>query len=294
MTEKIETNETKKNPPQENKEAQKVSKKDAEIKTTEKESKQANPNSIEEKKTQKEKKPKPLKRKILDFVIDIILNAVVIIIAVFTVRFFLVAPFQVDGPSMCDTLNSLQRYNPQTQQKEETCYRGSADYIIVNKFIFQNFFGWNYSEPDRGDVIVFHPPIASGSKEYYIKRVIGVAGDTVILKNGKVYLKNSIYPNGRQLREEYLNNYNSGNTHLRGRSDGEFQVPEGKYFVMGDNRNSSQDSRHWTDGENKPAPFLPKENIEGRAWIILWPFENAQIINRMESEEFFDNDQLKT
>src|SRR4051794_23125522 len=87
-------------------------------------------------------------RAIVAFIIDIIVNIVVIIALVFIIRTYLISPFQVYGPSMCDTLNFL----------DNECDHGYGEYIIVNKAVYQNFFGWQVGTPQRGDIIVFRPP----------------------------------------------------------------------------------------------------------------------------------------
>lgn len=118
----------------------------------------------------------------------------------------------------------------------------AGDFVIVNKLAYK------LGAPKRGDVIVFrYPP--DPTQVPYIKRVIGLPGDQVHIAGGKVYV------NGNQILEPYLKV-----TTNRG---GDWSVPEGKLFVMGDNRNNSSDSRSWG--------YVPMENIIGRAEIIYWP-----------------------
>lgn len=118
-----------------------------------------------------------------------------------------------------------------------------GDYVIVNKLAFR----FNHS-PKRGDVIVFrYPPNPEAIP--YIKRVIGLPGDQVHIADGKVSV------NGQLLIEPYLTVTTS-----RG---GDWNVPSGQLFVMGDNRNNSSDSRSWG--------FVPLENIIGRAEVIYLP-----------------------
>ena len=114
--------------------------------------------------------------------------------------------------------------------------------LVVNKAVY--FFG----EPERGDVIIFEAP--SGQQEDFIKRVIAIPGDTVEVKNSAVYV------NGVQLDEPYLMSPPSYTLAA-------LEVPENGYFVLGDNRNHSNDSRNgW---------FVPRENIKGKAWLSTWP-----------------------
>lgn len=117
--------------------------------------------------------------------------------------------------------------------------------------------------PQRGDVVVFNPPV---SEDEYIKRIIGLPGEKVSLQNGKIYI------NGQQLKEEYLdpNLYTEGNSYLE--EGGEVVIPNGEYLVMGDNRPHSYDSRSW-------GP-IKKKVITGRAWIIYWPPSNLGVVKR--------------
>ncbi len=107
-----------------------------------------------------------------------------------------------------------------------------------------------FDEPKRGDIVVFHYP--DDEKELYIKRVIGEPGDTVEGKDGEVYV------NGKALEEPYIAEKIEEDFPA-------YQVPEGSYFVMGDNRNCSWDSRYW---ENT---FVKKEKILGKAFVRYYP-----------------------
>ncbi len=135
---------------------------------------------------------------------------------------------------------SMQTYEVLMTSMEPNFYEG--DRVVVNKVIY-----W-FGEPERGDVIIFEEP--NGSQEDFIKRVIGVPGDTVEVKNRAVYV------NGTKLDESFIMdtpNYTLEKT----------QVPEGMYFVLGDNRNHSNDSHHgW---------FVAQDKIHGKAWLITWP-----------------------
>lgn len=198
------------------------------------------------------------------FVLDIILNIVILFAFVFVIREFLVAPFQIFGPSMCDTLND---YNGE-------CQKGYGEYIILNKFGYLHFFGMKIGEPERYDIVVFHPP--HNNKVFFIKRIIGLPGEIVEIKNGNVFI------NGKKLDEPYLNSNNAGNTKSYTKSL--FEVPEGQYLAFGDNRNASTDARTcFKESKNgcrdtDASPYLTIKNIEGKAWIVLWPFDFARVI----------------
>ena len=124
------------------------------------------------------------------------------------------------------------------------------DRVLVNKFIYR------FTEPQRGDIIVFEPPL--DSKDDYIKRVIGLPGDTVEVRDRKLYV------NEQELYEPYTKeefiNY----------AFGPYTVPEGTVFVMGDNRNGSYDSHAW-------GP-LPVENIKGKAFCMYWPIQHWKLL----------------
>jgi signal peptidase I len=114
--------------------------------------------------------------------------------------------------------------------------------ILVSKVSYR------FHEPERGDVIVFQP--ADKPEGDFIKRIIGIPGDTVEVQDGAVYL------NGEKLQEPYIKN--------APRYDfDEMEIPAGSYFVLGDNRNNSNDSHNgWV---------VPRENIVGKAWVSIWP-----------------------
>jgi len=109
-----------------------------------------------------------------------------------------------------------------------------------------------FSEPDRLDVIVFRSHL--DGETLYVKRIIGMPGERVDIIGGEVFINQSPLP----LDEWYLREPAHG-------ANQSFVVPEGAYFVMGDNRNDSRDSRAWQD------PFVPKENILGRAVLVYFP-----------------------
>jgi signal peptidase I len=134
-----------------------------------------------------------------------------------------------------------ERIRVESISMQPTLYPG--DYVIVNKLAYR-FKG----NPERGDVIVFrYPPNPEAIP--YIKRVIGLPGDQIHIADGKVYV------NGQAVVEPYLVvSTNRG---------GDWTVPAGQLFVMGDNRNNSSDSRSWG--------FVPLENIIGRAELIYLP-----------------------
>ncbi len=124
-----------------------------------------------------------------------------------------------------------------------------SEYLLTEKVDYY------LHEPVRGDVIVFKPPVSEDDE--FIKRIIGLPGESVRVSGGRVYINDKI------LKESYLKPevFTGDGTFL---PEGEgFTVPEGQYFVMGDNRPHSSDSRAW-------GP-ISKKSISGRAWLIYWP-----------------------
>ena len=209
----------------------------------------------------------------LALVVDIILNLAIIIGLVVIIRTFLISPFQVYGPSMCDTFN----------YSNEHCQNSFGEYLIVNKFGYQNFFSWQVGLPKRGDVVVFHPPL--NDSEFFIKRIIGLPGETLKIEDGHVFILNDEYPEGFQLYEPYLNDRNKNNTHPLIKDYTLFEIPEDRYFVMGDNRVQSSDSRicfkETQSGkcdQNSNSPYLSLDLIEGKAWLVLWPLNRISML----------------
>jgi signal peptidase I len=117
--------------------------------------------------------------------------------------------------------------------------------LIINKFVY------HFQEPERGDVIIFHPPPPYNPKTTpFIKRIIALPGDTVEIENGNVYI------NDTELNEPYIKEPPTYNLL-------EQEIPENEYFVLGDNRNNASDSHTgWT---------VPRQNIIGKAWLSIWP-----------------------
>jgi signal peptidase I len=142
------------------------------------------------------------------------------------VRPFVLEAFRIPSESMVPTLEV-------------------GDRVLANKFIYR------FSEPERGDIVVFES-VGEGDDQKLIKRVVGVAGDEIEVRNGTLLV------NGKEQEEPYLNRGLPFNG-----SYGPIEVSEGEVFVMGDNRANSADSRVF-------GP-LPVENIEGEAFMRFWP-----------------------
>jgi signal peptidase I len=144
------------------------------------------------------------------------------------IRFFIAQPFIVSGSSMVPTFEN-------------------GDYLVIDQISYR------FHEPARGDVIVFKYPL--DPSKYFIKRIIGLPGETVEIHNNTLTIKNKESPNGFTLDEPYVKQISS--------EDFEKTLGNGEYFVMGDNRAASADSRIW-------GP-LPAKDITGRAVARLFP-----------------------
>ena len=157
------------------------------------------------------------------------------LLIILPIRYFIMQPFFVRGESM----------NPSFNDK---------DYLIIDEISYR------VGEPKRGEVVVFRFP--QDPSQYYIKRIIGTPEETVEIANGSVVIYNRENPAGFTLAETYLNETTPGDIKIK--------LDEREYFVLGDNRDSSSDSRRW-------GP-LYRHLIIGRAWFRVWPLDSAHAI----------------
>jgi len=173
----------------------------------------------------------------LDFVWEITKIVIISLAIIIPIRYFLIQPFFVQGASM--EPNFLD-----------------GDYLIVDEISYR------FEVPQRGDVIIFRYPL--DQSEFFIKRVIGLPGETIKIQDGRVFIYNQENPQGVILNEaQYLPDvYTAG--------DMEIVLKAGEYFVLGDNRGSSSDSRRWG--------VLPQNLIIGKAWIRAWPVSRVKVL----------------
>lgn len=162
---------------------------------------------------------------------DIVESLVIAVVLAVIIRTFIFQPFFIPSGSMIPTL-----------------YKG--DRIIVSKLSYR------FHPPQRGDIIVFHYPL--NPKKTYVKRLIGLSGEKVLLSGGKLYINDKVVPEPYLPRGTFFYDF------------GPVKVPEGSYFMLGDNRMNSEDSRVWG--------FLDKQLIIGKAMVLYWPPNRIKII----------------
>jgi signal peptidase I len=163
--------------------------------------------------------------------ISVVLAAVIIV--------FIAQSFLVEGSSMEPSFHDGQR-------------------LMVEKVSYR------FTEPNRGDVVVFRYP--GDPRRKFIKRIIGLPGDEITIKNGYLHI------NGQRIEENYINGPTYGT--YSAPTFGPVLVPEGHYFVLGDNRRNSDDSRYPDVG------FVPRRYLVGRAMFVYWPLNQISWISR--------------
>lgn len=180
-----------------------------------------------------------MKKKTLGWIRELVETVAIALVLAFLIRTFVVQTFYIPSGSMEPTLLV-------------------GDRIMAYKI----FYGLNYVQ--RGDIIVFKFPL--NPKKDFIKRVIGLPGDTVEIIDKKVYI------NGKKLVEPYAVHRDNWNVGFPRDDYGPVKVPPNSLFVLGDNRDSSEDSRYWG--------YVPEKNIVGRAFLIYWPPWRIRILKR--------------
>ncbi|KKS26222.1 MAG: Signal peptidase I [Parcubacteria group bacterium GW2011_GWC2_42_6] len=191
------------------------------------------------------------------YVWDVLKITIITVAIVAPIRFLLAQPFFVKGASMEPNFNDGQ-------------------YLVINEWGYKQtevgIGDWHFftiepfKELQRGEVAIFRYPL--DTTQYYIKRIIGLPGETIEIDDGQVKIFNRQNSNGFILDESrYLpDSFTSGENRT--------VLKDGEYFVMGDNRQASYDSRRW-------GP-VPSDDIIGKAWIRIWPFDGATIFSTPE------------
>lgn len=174
------------------------------------------------------------------FILSFLETIVVALVISVVLYLFIMTPHEVVGNSMHPTYKN-------------------GEYLMANKILYK------ISEPKRGDVIIFK----YSDTQDFIKRIIGLAGDTVMLKDGKLYINNQLLDESNYLSDSV---YTTGGDFLK---EGEtVVVPEGRFFVCGDNRPHSSDSRAF-------GP-IDEKDIKGKAWIVYYPFNVFRLVKHEE------------
>lgn len=170
-----------------------------------------------------------------DSFFELVRFAIVAILIVIPIRVFIAQPFVVSGSSMFPTFHD-------------------GEYLIVDELSYR------LGEPKRDDVVVFRYP--KDTTKFYIKRIMGLPNETVDISGSKVIITNTEHPNGFVLEQPFVENNSSNVTH--------FELKADEYFVMGDNRSASSDSRYWG--------AVPKKLLIGRAFLRLLPITKLDIL----------------
>ena len=163
---------------------------------------------------------------------------IIAVVLALIIRTFVVQAFKIPTGSMRPTLIE-------------------GDRILVNKFIYK------FTQPKRGDVIVFISP--EDKKKDFIKRLVGLPNENIRISNGVILVNNNPVEEGSILKKQHY--YNRGDFGVEGQS---VTVPNDAYYVLGDNSISSRDSRYWG--------FMPKKYLLGKAFLIYWPPNRIRMI----------------
>lgn len=177
-------------------------------------------------------------RKIYNFLLDTVQTLLIVFVIFLVIWQFLFRPFQVSGNSMHPT-------------------------FLDKEYILTNIIALRLGPPKQGDVVVFKAP--NDPEKDYIKRVIGIPGDQIMIRNGDVYVNGILLDQSAYLKPT-VKTY--GGSFLREGSP--VTVPADSYFVIGDNRSGSSDSREWG--------FLPARNLIGKSYFVYWPLDKMEVI----------------
>lgn len=177
------------------------------------------------------------------FIFELVKIVVISLAIIIPIRYYLIQPFYVKGASM----------EPNFFDQE---------YLIINEISYR------LGSPKRGDIVVFRYP--RDPQEYFIKRVIGLPGEKVQVKEGEVYVFGKNDPNGKKLEEPYLQE----GVKTFSLSEEQVTLGENQYFVLGDNRNASKDSRSF--GPVDKSFFIGKVMLRG------WPFNRVRLFEQQE------------
>jgi len=171
--------------------------------------------------------------------IDWIVTIAGAILIVLAIKAWVVNPYRIPSSSMEPTLHC--------GKPGQGCLARFSDRVLANRFIF------HFRKPHRGEIVVFKTPQEAkdkcGAGGTFVKRIIGLPGETVSERSGRIFI------DGKPLKEPYVNFHDFEN--------GQWKVPQGRYFMMGDNRPQSCDSRRWG--------AVPRSNLIGPVFFVYWP-----------------------
>jgi len=173
-------------------------------------------------------------RNFFSFTFELIKVVVISLLIIIPIRYFLIQPFYVKGASM-----------------EPNFY--DHEYLIINEISYR------FNEPERGDIVVFRYP--RNPEEYFIKRIIGLPGERIQIKDGRIYIYNQDNPDGVKLEELYL----TPDTKTYSMNEEIIALSKDEYYILGDNRSSSKDSRSF-------GP-VNRSFIIGKVLLRGWPFD---------------------
>ena len=173
--------------------------------------------------------------------IDWAVTIIVAVSAVLAIKAWVVNPYRIPSSSMEPTLHCAT--------PAQGCAASFSDRVLANRFIY------HFREPKRGEIVVFETPAQAqaqcGAGGTFVKRLVGLPGDQIEERRGVIFV------NGKRLREPYIQRGH------RGRGNGSWRVPPRHYFMLGDNRAGSCDSRRWG--------AVPRENLVGPVFAVYWP-----------------------
>ena len=177
-----------------------------------------------------------------DTVVDWAVTIAIAVAAVLAIKAWVVNPYRIPSSSMEPTLHCAA--------PEPGCESGSSDRVLANRFIYR------FSDPERGDIVVFETTpeaerVCPGPGGVFVKRLVGLPGDTIEVRDGQLYLNDVPQP------EPYVNGTDAGGNF------GPETVGEDQYFMMGDNRGQSCDSREW-------GP-VARDDLIGPVFAVYWP-----------------------
>lgn len=182
-------------------------------------------------------------KNILSFTLELVKIVVISLVIIVPVRYFLIQPFYVRGASM----------EPNFHDHE---------YLIIDEISYR------FKDAKRGDILVFRYP--NNPSEYFIKRLIGLPGEQIQIKDGQVYIFDDEFVDGTILEEPYLDE----GVKTYGLSESKITLGDNEYYVLGDNRNSSKDSRSF-------GP-LNENFLTGKVLFRGWPFDKIQFFSEQE------------